>query len=485
MKKIIATAIIAFLLLSLMAATALAKEGTGLEKITVQPTTNYAQVKLHSSFSEDSTIKDTYKITYDASLPNVNFDLTFIFGEYRYYTNEDINITSLEWEIRSVGSNVVIENGTDARNDFPASVKISTDKLGGTGIYEVRGRLNGFEDWQTFRIEVTRTTTETNTKTITVKKTDEDGKPLAGATLHMISINEDGEPRKYEAVTNAEGIATFEVVDGEYTLSEYSAPTGYNKTDKTYKILVSANGVYNITSSDAIVYQQVTFVNYKIPILNKDDHFDYMQGYPNGTFGPNRNMSRAEAVAMFSRLLNETMILGSNYQNNYYPDVKAGVWYSNAIGYMQQLGVLVDYSRTGYFRPNEDVTRAEFATLAAHFDNLTLTSTNKFTDVPADHWAVKYINSAAAKGWIIGYSDNTFKPEANITRAEVVTLVNRILNRVGDETYLTTNATKLPRTYSDVPRGNWAYLDIMEASIGHDFLKTGSKENWTAVYINK
>jgi hypothetical protein len=149
---------------------------------------------------------------------------------------------------------------------------------------------------------------------------------------------------------------------------------------------------------------------------------------------------------------------------------------------MQSRGVLADYSRDGIFRPDEPVTRAEFATLAAHFDNLTLTDTNAFSDVDASHWALKYINSAAAKGWIEGYPDGTFRPENRITRAEVVTLVNRMLNRVGDGAYLTANAASLPRTYKDLTAAHWAYLDIMEASTGHDYVINAGEENWTSAY---
>ena len=145
-------------------------------------------------------------------------------------------------------------------------------------------------------------------------------------------------------------------------------------------------------------------------------------------------------------------------------------------------GVLADYSRDERFRPNDPVTRAEFATLAAHFDDLVLTDTNKFTDVPDSHWAVKYINSAVAKGWIVGYPGDTFKPEAYITRAEVVTLVNRMLDRNADNAYLTANSSSLPRAYSDLTTGYWAYLAIMEASTGHDYTKDGTGEFWSKVY---
>ena len=322
--------------------------------------------------------------------------------------------------------------------------------------------------------------------TITANKRDENGAPLAGATLRMTGENSEGVARVYSATSNSSGVATFSVEPGRYILSEYAAPAGYNATSDRYDILVTETIVFDMTgitgNQNPPPYQPVTFVNRLIPVLNKDDHFAYMQGYPEGTFGPSRNMSRAEAVVMFSRLLNETMNMTTNYYANYYPDIVSTNWFANQVCYMHHLGVLEDYCRDERFRPNEPVTRAEFATLAAHFDNLTLTDSNVFSDVPGDHWAVKYINSAAAKGWIQGYTDGTFKPEANITRAEVVTLVNRILERSADGAYIAANLASLPRSYSDINATHWAYLDVMEASIGHDYVKDGPAERWTAVY---
>jgi len=146
---------------------------------------------------------------------------------------------------------------------------------------------------------------------------------------------------------------------------------------------------------------------------------------------------------------------------------------------MHNAFLLADYSRDGRFRPNEPVTRAEFATLASHFENLMLTDTNIFPDVPDDHWAVKYINSAAARGWILGYPDGTFGPDNYITRAEVVTLVNRVLDRQGDVAFITAHEATLPRTYTDLPTSHWAYSGIMEASIGHNYMRELDIEYWT------
>ena len=326
-----------------------------------------------------------------------------------------------------------------------------------------------------------------------VKKTDGEGNPLSGAVLTLILDGEYAQSitlRSYETTT-AGGSAKFAAISGYYILSEKQAPAGYNATDEKYYIHVATYGVFIIDPATKTEkqYTPVTFVNKEIPKLEKDDHFAFMQGYPEGDFRPENNMTRAEAVVMFSRLLSESMDIAADYRNSYYPDVPPAEWYANQVGYMQRLGVLADYSRDGRFRPDEPVTRAEFATLAAHFDNLELADTNNFSDVPADHAAVNYINSAAAKGWITGYPDGTFKPEANITRAEVVTLVGRMLDRFADGAYLSANARSLPRQYFDLEAAHWAYLMIMEASTGHNYTRdaagatgSGSGERWTAVY---
>jgi len=340
----------------------------------------------------------------------------------------------------------------------------------------------------TARIEVTAPAPAGGEHKFQVKKVDENGNLLSGAVIALVPNSDhqqDASVKSHEATT-VNGNAEFSVTEGYYILSEKQAPAGFNAADDKYYINVTPNGVFIYTPGSNVSkpYEIVTFVNKPIPGLNKTDHIAFMMGYPDGTFGPSKNMTRAEAVAMFSRLLKEKSDESVNYyRSEYYPDVPATAWYANQVCYMHSKGVLADYSRDGRFRPNESVTRAEFATLAAHFDNLALTETNVFTDVSGAHWAVKYINSAAAKGWITGYADGTFKPEAYITRAEVVTLVNRMLERSADSDYLAANASTLPRKFSDLTSAHWAYLAIMEAAIGHDYIKDNSgKENWTAVY---
>lgn len=217
------------------------------------------------------------------------------------------------------------------------------------------------------------------------------------------------------------------------------------------------------------------------PQLNKKDHFAFMEGYPDGTFGPDRGMTRAEVAAMLSRLMVKKMEVGKTYPCSF-ADVYENDWYANYIGYLEQYKVMTG-DPDGSFRPNDPITRAEFAAVASRFDDLTK-GESMFSDVPETHWAYDYINFAAAKGWVTGYPDGTFKPEKNVSRCEVVTITCRLLERSADHDYVETHYDELPRTFTDAPdeSSHWAFWSIMEAANGHDYKKTGPEETWTNVY---
>ena len=219
--------------------------------------------------------------------------------------------------------------------------------------------------------------------------------------------------------------------------------------------------------------------------LKKAAHDAFMLGYTDGSFGINANMTRAEAVVPFFRLLQNSPDVQEVINGDFaipYSDVGPSDWYAPYIGYLYSLGVLDDYSQGGAFRPGEPVTRAEFAIMASNFEALEPAGALIFSDVPESHRAAKYINSVAAKGWIRGYPDGTFKPDSLLNRMEAVTIICRMLGRSADDAYLAAHADSLPRTFSDVPRDLWAYVWIMEAAIGHDYerLDDGA-ERWTAV----
>lgn len=307
---------------------------------------------------------------------------------------------------------------------------------------------------------------------ITANKTDAQGKALAGATF----VLEDSRGREaYQATSNTSGTVRFtDVSSGTYTLLEKKAPDGYVLSNETYTLTVSGSRV----TMNGKSYSPVTFVNRKAAELNRTDHFAFLVGYTDGTFGPERNMTRAEVTTMFARLLTEQIEADKTYSNTF-SDVPKGYWAANYIGYMQQFGIITGYS-DGSFRPDAPVTRAEFAAIASRFEKLTEGS-KSFTDVPDTYWAARYINFAATRGWVTGYSDGTFKPENTITRAEVAAVTCRLLERSADQNYIRSHLNEL-RTFSDVTESHWAYWYAMEAANGHDYTKSGGSENWSRTY---
>ena len=307
---------------------------------------------------------------------------------------------------------------------------------------------------------------------ITVNKTDALGKPLAGASF----VLKDSRGREaYQATSNANGIVRFtRVGSGTYTLLEKAAPEGYVTSDKTYELTVSDSRV----TMNGKTYSPVTFVNRRAAELNRRDHYAFLVGYADGTFGPECNMTRAEVTTMFARLLTEQIEADKTYSSTF-NDVAKDCWAANYIGYMQQFGIVTGYE-DGSFRPDAPVTRAEFAAIASRFEKLTQGS-KSFTDVPDTHWAVRYINFAATRGWVTGYEDGTFKPEHSITRAEVAAVTCRLLERSADQTYIRSHIGEL-RTFADVTESHWAYWYAMEAANGHDYTKSGGSENWSRTH---
>ena len=221
-------------------------------------------------------------------------------------------------------------------------------------------------------------------------------------------------------------------------------------------------------------------VNAVVPektLLNKEDHKAYMFGYPDWTFLPNNNMTRAEVTAMFARLLKNYPSTNVKY-NLPYSDVFEGDWYYPAVGFMTENNIIKGYE-DGTFRPNAPITRAEFATIASKFDEIIGGDVKGFYDVPASHWALKYINSAYERGWVTGYEDGSFRPDRNITRAEVVTVTNKMLIRYADVDYVRAHRDILIN-FKDLDESHWAYFNIMEATHGHDFMRkaNGKDETW-------
>ena len=355
--------------------------------------------------------------------------------------------------------------------NYQLAIYPTTKMKGANGIY--------YEDSETAVEKMTFTNTYTYdaevippAATITANTTDTQGKPLTGASFVLT----DSQGREaYTATSNANGIVRFpDVSNGTYTLLEKSAPKGYVASDETYTLTVSDSRI-TMNGKD---YAPVTFVNRKTAELNRTDHLAFLSGYANGTFEPDRNMTRAEVTTMFARLLTEKMAADQTYSNTF-SDVAKSHWAANYIGYMQQFGIITGYA-DGSFRPDASVTRAEFAAIASRFERLT-EGTKSFSDVPSSHWAAKYINFAATRGWVNGYADGTFRPNNSITRAEVAAVTCRLLERNADQSYIRSHLSEL-RAFTDVSESHWAYWYTMEAANGHDYTKSGSSETWSRTY---
>lgn len=213
--------------------------------------------------------------------------------------------------------------------------------------------------------------------------------------------------------------------------------------------------------------------------LNGEDHFDYIVGDADGRVHPERNITRAEVASIFFRLLKDDVRSENLTDQNTFTDVSADAWYNVAVSTMSDMDIV--FGRTDYqFDPNAYITRAEFAAIAARFDSEGYSGENLFTDIDG-HWAANQINRAAEKGWISGYPDGTFGPDRYITRAEAVTMINRVLNRLPESADALHEDMKVFVDNADT--NAWYYLAIQEATSSHEYKKDkdGVYETWTDV----
>lgn len=250
-------------------------------------------------------------------------------------------------------------------------------------------------------------------------------------------------------------------------------------TDKTYRI------PYNFATpltQDTTIYAKwflivlpgVT-VKKNTPKLNTADHFAYVQGYPDGTVKPAGNITRAETAAILFRLMDDASRRTYYSTKSGFRDVASGSWYNTYVATLNNAGVITD-SSNGYFRPNEAITRAELAAMLAKFSETT-GAANYFNDVSASYWAANAIAICAKLGWITGYPDGTFRPDKNVTRAELMAMINRATGRAPKSADAFLPGMK---TWSDNTADKWYYLDVQEATNSHSYTVKGS-ETWTAL----
>ena len=216
-------------------------------------------------------------------------------------------------------------------------------------------------------------------------------------------------------------------------------------------------------------------------VLPASEHLAYVYGYEDGEFKPEGNMTRSEAAAIFARQIALRNNESIPSKKSSFKDVNSKLWYSAPIAYLESYDVISGYS-DGTFAPEEQITRAEFVAMCSRFYSLTNTisvsKANGFKDVQSSHWAYKYINTAAAMDWVAGYADDTFRPDNNIKRAEVVAIVNRMTDRSADRDYVNNHMTEL-NPFTDMKDSvYWAFYDVIEAANSHSIVNGTEGERW-------
>ena len=262
-----------------------------------------------------------------------------------------------------------------------------------------------------------------------------------------------------------------------YTFTGWKIGTADAENFKMPAHDVTIEGTFAKNSSGHHHRKPTVTIPDKVPTgLNGNDHYAYIVGYPDKTVRPQNGITRAEVATIFFRLLTDETRNANSTKSNSYSDVAAGAWYNHAVSTLSAMGIVKGDSN-GKFNPNAPITRAEFAAIAARFDDKANSTTADFSDI-VSHWAKNEISAASNNGWINGYPDGTFRPDNKITRAEAMTLVNRVLKR-------------LPETAEDLhddmikwsdnsDASQWFYLAVQEATNSHYYKAKENKfEKWS------
>ena len=297
-----------------------------------------------------------------------------------------------------------------------------------------------------------------------------DGTPLSGAKFELWRVGTRSDTRLGVYETNRYGWTQAEVSQsGDYYWVETVPPEGYRLNGGKHPTNTSKNSRITVYNAEAAV-----------PALFTDNHYAYIVGGPDGTVRPNDSMTRAGVATIFFRLLKDSVRDANLLTSNTYTDVLGGHWANTAISTMTGLDIVRGYDAAA-FGPGDPITRAQFAAICARFDTGKSNGSRTFSDIKG-HWAKAYIERAAELGWISGFQDGTFRPDAYITRAQAVTMINRMLNRVPEDP-----SDLLPgmNVWPDCGPGDWFYLAIQEATNSHDYRrKAGSYETWTDLNAN-
>lgn len=271
-----------------------------------------------------------------------------------------------------------------------------------------------------------------------------------------------------------EGLATGDKVDSVKITGIQSEP-GESPNVASDAVIKNAKG------EDVTANYKITYVNgvlKAIEVLNKEIHFNYVIGYTDGTIRPSNNISRAEVATIFFRLLTDEARTQYDKTTSSFSDIKDGAWCCRAVSTLTNMGIIKGYT-DGTFRPNADITRAELATIIARFAKLDV-NTKTFSDITG-HWAQKSIELAAGNGWINGYTDGTFRPNKSIIRAETFAMINRVLDRQTESVSDLLPTSDMNMWSDNLNENAWYYKDVQEATNYHKCDRVGDSvyEKWT------
>lgn len=428
-------------------------------------------------FTGDATATGTKVGTYDMGLTAAQF------------TNENTNFSNVTFEVTD-GSLTITEAPTytfDLSNQNTIKVDKKFESKYGRSSPTMRFEATVTIEKETYTAEV-GSSFPSNRSAATAEPTYI-GKATGTVTLKTGKTTKAfdfGKESKFQLEPGTYRITVKETVGTDRYVN-------YDDETYTYEFIVDNEGKINIDTPITCTFTNKYTKRHSAatpskPTLNTGDHYAYVMGYPDGTVRPNGSITRAEVSAILFRLLSDKTRDEYFTTESSFTDVKAGAWYNNSIATLEKAGVIVDTVKGGAFRPNEAITRAELAAMLAQFSDAKPVKGVKFSDVSAEHWAYEAIAIAAKMGWIEGYPDGTFRPDATITRAEMMTLVNRALERVpSDEDHLLSKRVML--TFPDCKSGDWFYIAVQEATNSHTYERAATEKNgdeqWTALRANR
>ena len=353
---------------------------------------------------------------------------------------------------------------TDKNDNYSAGI---TDKAGQITVPGTSGKTN-----DSGKVTVGGEDEDGNRFTLTVKVEDyESGRPIEDADVSVSKGGKIGVVLPDGVDMDAQNRIKVTVTDHKGKPQEGLDVTVRNDMGRTGSGTTDEKGVLVVPEME----------------VDSVEHSAYIVGYPDGTFGPSNKLTRSEAAAIFARLLaakNSDLIYDNVHSS--FTDVPGKAWYAGYVKYLETLGIVKGFE-DGTYRPNEPITRSEFVAMAVRFYSAYGVADSgrpesdtgvSFPDVSSSYWAADYIREAAAKGWVIGYDNGTFGGDNDITRAEVVTIVNRVLGREADQEYVNANLGRL-HTFPDMPADHWAYWAVMEAANAHTAPASGT-ERWLA-----